>query len=290
MAKAFIPHKMANIITIFKIATINYLEFDKDFSFSGESHNFWEMIYVDKGELTVVVRNKEISLKQGESFFIKPNEWHSEYSNHEVAPNVFIISFVCHSKAINFFKNKKVIIPARYRHFITSIMSETVESFDTSLSKTVFTAKKQKPIGGEQLIRINLEYLLIMLIRTENKNEVKRPLLFDETIKDELTEKTLALLHDSVYQRKSVNEICAEIGYSKAYLSKVFGDNTGYSLGSYMNKLKIDEAKKLLREDKYNITQISDLLAYSDPHYFSKVFRRVEGMSPREYLKSVKID
>ncbi len=290
MAKAFILHKMANIITIFKIATINYLEFDKDFSFSGESHNFWEMIYVDKGELTVVIRNKEIMLKQGEAFFIKPNEWHSEYSNHEIAPNVFIISFVCHSKAINFFKNKKVIIPARYHHFITTIMSETVESFDTSLSKTVFTAKKQKLIGGEQLIRINLEYLLIMLIRTENKNEVKRPLLFDETVTNELTEKTLALLHASIYQRKSVNEICAEIGYSKAYLSKIFGDNTGHSLGSYMNKLKIDEAKKLLREDKYNITQISDLLAYSDPHYFSKVFRRLEGMSPREYLKSVKID
>ena len=60
---------MSNIITINKIATINYYEFDKDYSHIGESHNFWEMVYADKGELYVMAKDKEYQLKQGEAFF-----------------------------------------------------------------------------------------------------------------------------------------------------------------------------------------------------------------------------
>jgi len=61
-------------------------------------------------------------------------------------------------------------------------------------------------------------------------------------------------------------------------------------MGEYLILLKIEKAKQLIREKEFNFTQISDMLAFSNPLYFSRVFRRVTGMSPREYLNSVKIN
>ena len=51
---------------------------------------------------------------------------------------------------------------------------------------------------------------------------------------------------------------------------------------------KIQEAKKLIREDRYNFSQISDRLAFDNPHYFSRVFKRITNITPSEYKKSVK--
>ena len=50
---------------------------------------------------------------------------------------------------------------------------------------------------------------------------------------------------------------------------------------------KIKEAKKLIREEQYNITQISYMLAFDNPHYFSRVFKRITNMTPTQYKNSV---
>ena len=55
----------------------------------------------------------------------------------------------------------------------------------------------------------------------------------------------------------------------------------------YYNSLKIKEARKLIREGDYNISQISDQLHLDNPQYFSKCFKRFSKMTPREYKASI---
>ena len=57
----------------------------------------------------------------------------------------------------------------------------------------------------------------------------------------------------------------------------------------YVNILKIAEAKKLIREKNNNFMQISNMLNFNNPHYFSKVFKKITGLSPREYMNTVNI-
>lgn len=52
--------------------------------------------------------------------------------------------------------------------------------------------------------------------------------------------------------------------------------------------MKIDYAKKYIRENDYNMSQIADILGYESIHYFSRQFKKVTGMSPTEYSKSIK--
>ena len=76
--------------------------------------------------------------------------------------------------------------------------------------------------------------------------------------------------------------------YSKAFLSKVFLNEYGQTIHDYITYIIIKEAKTLIREKVYNFTQISDMLCFSNSLYFSRVFKKITGMSPSEYNKSIK--
>lgn len=84
----------------------------------------------------------------------------------------------------------------------------------------------------------------------------------------------------------SLNEVAAVFGISPNYLSQLFGkyNETGFS--EYINICKINESKKLLNEEKFKIYEVAEMLGFESAFYFSKVFKKVEGISPTEYLNS----
>ena len=61
-------------------------------------------------------------------------------------------------------------------------------------------------------------------------------------------------------------------------------------MNEYMTNLKIEEAKVLIREEKHSISQISEMLCYDNPHYFSRVFKADIGMTPSEYKNKYIMD
>ena len=73
----------------------------------------------------------------------------------------------------------------------------------------------------------------------------------------------------------------------KSQLSKIFKDTTGKSIIEYYNNLKIAESKKLIREEQFSISEISDMLGYSSIHIFSRAFKKAVGFSPTAYKKSI---
>ena len=105
--KKYYKHKLQNLINVSKIVTIHYFEFEKNFKTYGEAHDFWEIVYAEKESLICTAGGVEILLLQGEILFHKPNEFHTLAANGKNAPNVFILSFVCKSLAMQFFENKK---------------------------------------------------------------------------------------------------------------------------------------------------------------------------------------
>ncbi len=284
----YIKHKIANLISINKIVTIHYYEFDKSFSFEGESHDFWEMVYIDSGEVEIDADKRRIHLKQGDVVFHKPNEFHTIKAYNE-ATNVFVISFVCTSETMNFFCDKTVHVPVALRRIIGTIIEEYLQTFKPMSSKDVkLEIKENPPVGGQQMIRIYLEQLLIMLIRNEQENRKMRIFPSRESMENHLVSNMIHIIEENIYSEISITDICTNLNYSRAYLSKIFKLTTGYTLLEYISTLKIKEAKKLIREGRYNFTQISDLLCFDNPHYFSSVFKRITNMTPTEYKTSVK--
>ena len=87
----------------------------------------------------------------------------------------------------------------------------------------------------------------------------------------------------NVYSSLSVSDIADQLNINRSYLSRVFKEDTGKNLSTYLNEIKIDEAKRLLRYTDINLVHISTLLGFSTQNYFHKIFKDITNQTPIEY-------
>lgn len=97
----------------------------------------------------------------------------------------------------------------------------------------------------------------------------------------------IQFMEQNLDKKLSLNEIADEAGYSPSYLTTMFRKKTGYSPSSYFAHLKITKACEYLDFSKNKIKDISYLMGYSDPYYFSKDFQKKMGISPRNYRNRI---
>ncbi|WP_343249686.1 response regulator transcription factor [Diplocloster hominis] len=89
------------------------------------------------------------------------------------------------------------------------------------------------------------------------------------------------------YREQLTNEkIAGEFGFATSYLSRIYKECYGISPGNYTVKLKIEEAKRMMKKGNgVLMKEVAARVGYQDPYYFSKVFRKETGMWPTQYLK-----
>ncbi len=289
MKATYIKTNLPSVINVSKIVTIHYYEFDKNFVFEGERHDFWELVYVDKGQVEICCEDTAQVLTQGELIFHRPNEFHAIRALNS-SPNFFVISFDCSSPAMTYFEHFHTVLEKGLKPFLSSIMHEAEKTFEIPKNDPTLKKLKKKEhaaIGGEQLIKLYLEELLILLIR--GIAEKKRGSVFPskESMESHLVVDIKRYIEENVDEVFRIGDLCRQIGYGKSYLSRVFHEQTGQTLATYAIKMKIKRAKQLIREENLNFTQISDQLAFDNPQYFSRVFKRIVGMTPTEFKASL---
>jgi len=81
----------------------------------------------------------------------------------------------------------------------------------------------------------------------------------------------------------SLNEVAAQVNLSPSHFSVVFSQETGQTFKEYLTEVRIKKAKELLRMTTLRSAEISYQVGYSDPHYFSYVFRKNTGATPSEF-------
>ena len=74
-------------------------------------------------------------------------------------------------------------------------------------------------------------------------------------------------------------------GFSQNYLSSMFSRYSGSSFVEYITEMKVAAAKELLAQGDLKIYEVADRLGFENSFYFSKVFKKVEGISPSQYLQ-----
>jgi two-component system, response regulator YesN len=81
----------------------------------------------------------------------------------------------------------------------------------------------------------------------------------------------------------TLKEVAQKVHLTPHYFGQIFKSVTGENFVPFLTKVKMEEACKLLKDPLYRIYQISDTLGFSDPHYFTKVFLKTYGKSPKKY-------
>ncbi len=266
-----------------RIANLQYFEFANAFHSVQDRHNFCELLYVDKGSLTIYGENYTGVLGENQLIIHRPNELHSLEASNAVAPHVTIIGFECESQQLIPFSRKPVTLTAEQTRALSRIMQEGMNIYEPpyDVPNTRYMPKRAEyPFGADQLIKIGLEALLISLVRDAQGQTGQY------TPAGGTMQAVMQYLTENFRTRITLANLCFLFGINKTTLCRSFKAAYGTTVLEYINMLKIQEAKRTLKQGKMTITQISDMLGFSSVHYFCRLFKQHTGLSPTEYSKT----
>lgn len=119
-------------------------------------------------------------------------------------------------------------------------------------------------------------------------NELSQSEAFN--IKEQTLTQIKLYIQENLGRNLTLNEIANSVNYNSSYVSRYFKQMTGLSISQYIVQLRIDQAKKYLMSTNDSIQDISVKLGFESPQYFSLVFKKYTGFSPRTYRQNTDCD
>ena len=93
-------------------------------------------------------------------------------------------------------------------------------------------------------------------------------------------------IHENYNKQITLNDVAEHVYVSTSYLSRMFKKELGKNFVDYLNGLRIEKAKELLMDPRYKTYEVAEIVVIPDAHYFSRLFKKYEGLSPTEYRDS----
>ena len=277
---------LKDTLTIGGIYSVHYFEFSKTYTFPGESHDFWEMVFVDKGRIIATADDRDIELQSGEVIFHKPHEWHNIRADGEVAPNVMVVSFDCRSGAMSDFCGRKQKITSAQREMLGELLGEAKLAFSSPLGDpydSTLVRRRDSAVGCEQLLRVHLLRFLLSLLR-----ESSSPAAVDRKHGSlPLLDAIVEYMEQNLHKKLTLDTLAGEFHVSISHIKRLFAQYRSRGAMQVFADMKVSEAKRLLRESDLNVTEIAEGLGYDSIYYFCNLFKKHTGMSPLEYRRSV---
>lgn len=279
--------KFKNALNVTKIANIHYFEFTGKYESYEDKHEFKELVYVDSGRINVKSENYTGVLKAGKIIIHNEGEVHSLSCFEDSAPNVIIIGFECHTSELEYFSHQPILLSDANQRLLAEIVKEGrtvfLPPYDQPNLKDM-KKRKNYPFGADQMIKLKLETFLIELIRSA---QAGASVSGKTGINPKLGE-IYNYINENYKVNMTLDELCFLSGTNKTTLCSNFKMIYGETIISYVNRLRVKEAKRLLREGELNLTQIAEKIGYSSVHYFSRIFKQYEKVSPSDYIKTIK--
>lgn len=270
---------LKSMIDVNSVVTICYVTFEPNGS--GETHNFHELIFVDKGPLNVKLDDEEFSLEEGDALLYPPNVLHT---CKPAGKKAGIISFVCNSPYIKQLECSPKTLTNEERKLFFDIIKDGMSLFETAIDG--MRIKKDVSEYQLQIVKNRIELLLVSLLNPRRKDDYYRTASAQGDL-DDLSEQIYKFLKGNVSSQLNLGILCKTFGVSLTKLKTVFRERYGCGIIEKFIDLKIDRSKDYLRNTNYHISKISDMLGFDSPQYFSYQFKKRTGMTPSEYSRSI---
>lgn len=269
------PFNYSNIsssLDISEIYTKFYQEKGTNYNFSGEKHSYWELTYVDKGELLTTIDGVSYHLKQGDLIFYAPMQFHTQSTFEKISSSYLTINFKMNFNHADLLCNK-IFSLKRDSYFIVTKLIEELSNDN---------------LYSNDLSLCYLKQLIIQMLRLNNSHFHSKPTThMQQTYENELLNDILLYIDNNIYEKISVSTLCEHFCISTSMLHSLFRKNMNNTAKNYINELKLSKSKELIRNSTLTLSEISEMLGFSSIHYFSKKFKSYFNISPTEYSKSI---
>ena len=247
--------------------------FSPEFRFRGETHDFWELVCVTEGQISVAADSKIFTLKKGQAILHSPMQFHSITAMGSGGSAIAVFSFSGNN------------IPALENKVIEISNFSRVKQLLELVKKHFVMRKKFNIVGPKTADNAHLIYIkrleLFLL-------ELEGGYLVDSKLPKSAENYAFIIktINNNIEKRLSVTEIAALCNMSEINLQKTFSHYAGVGIMEYFNRIKMQRAAELLNEG-LSVKQAALQVGFHDQNYFSTAFKRITGHSPSRYKSKI---
>lgn len=224
------------------------------------------LIYCMEGEGTIILNERTYQLKAKEAFCIPAGEKHRYFASNKHPWSIFWVHFKGDMVEHYPLKQKQTI----------EIRSREAENRIITLFDNLFRVTRRNYTLGNFIYMSQLISLILAEIYFREKTD-------EASKQNKQVTMMIRYMYKNIHRTLSLDDLVEELGLSKSYISGIFKKYTEKAPIEFFIALKMQEAcRQLKATDKY-IMEIGQALGYDDPYYFSRIFKKTVGVSPREY-------
>ena len=236
----------------------------------GRVINEYQLLYIAEGRGTLTTASAgKYSISEGDIFLIFPGEWHTYSPNPETGWKEYWIGF----KGINidsrvsagFFSKHSPIYRVGYNDTLISLFKEAIQ-----------VAMKQEK-HFQQLLAGIVNYMLGLAFSIDSNKKLKNSMNL------ELVNRARAFMQENIETNIEMPEIADHLIISYSSFRHIFKQYTGIAPSQYYLNLKIQRAKDMLKSSSASIKEISYILHFDTPEYFTKLFKKKTGLTPSQF-------
>lgn len=267
------PIEVSQLVTVYYF---NCRSFDPD---GGEKHDFYELVYIDRGPITIKLDEKPFLLNEGDMLLYMPNVFHLGIPDN-VGKSMGIISFVSNSPQLKLLDGVITHPSLDEKKLFFDALREGMPLFDAV--KDGLKLKDGVSDFQLQIIKNKLELLLLSMLCSK-KNESNTQSALQSSTAMPLAEKAYAFLQSNLSAQLNLKILSQTFAVSITNLKTAFRERYGCGIMAMFNRLKITKAKELLKDSELSVAEVAELLGFSTSHYFAKQFKKHTGLTPTEY-------
>ncbi len=244
-------------------------------------HEEYEFVYMVEGELKTRIDGEEFAVSKGDVYFVQPGQQHEEVSESGFVSFYYVkCNFYCSDGRIAY------ITKDISKQIITKGKAEFKKIFEK-----MFREIKNRQLGYWQMMEALVVELLCCALRSFVQKDSNIPLDMSqrkENYGNKILDKAVEYMRENESKLLSVEEIASAISVSESYLFTLFKKQLSVSPIKFMMTLKMTQAKIMLIRTDLPITVIAKQYGFDDVSHFSKVFKKICEVSPKEYRKQCK--
>ena len=248
---------------------------EQNYYFNGESHDFYELVYVVNGKAGITAGERVYILEKGQCFLHPPMEFHKIWSEDSTTPELIIFSF-CAKQMPEQISGRYILSPG-----LRMMLEEWMDENNVVFHHNDILVTGIKDFAGVRRQLSRLELFFAELFSTAP--DLQR---IDSGSAAAYTE-IVRIMKENIDQSLTVEQLSSLCRMSKSNMKRIFSRYSGIGIISYFNQMKINRACEILLQGE-TVGTTSRLLGFTDQNYFSTVFRRITGMSPSVYANQSK--